>query len=168
MIYRFRVIFDTEEDIFRDIEMAVSATFEDLHNVIVQSFGLEGQEMASFYLSNEQWEQGEEIALFDIGDIPGETLLMQEYTLDTLLNREQTRLIYIYDFLHMWTFLVELADIADPIEGQSYPNLLYSHGQLPAEAPERTFESDPIDSESDYDRMDSEDLEDLDFDENWN
>jgi len=168
MIYRFRVIFDTEEDIFRDIEMAVSATFEDLHNVIVQSFGLEGQEMASFYLSNDQWEQGEEIALFDIGDIPGETLLMQEYTLDTLLNREQTRLIYIYDFLHMWTFLVELADIADPIEGQSYPNLLYSHGQLPAEAPERTFESDPIDSESDYDRMDSEDLEDLDFDENWN
>jgi len=168
MIYRFRVIFDTEEDIFRDIEMAVSATFEDLHNVIVQSFGLEGQEMASFYLSNDQWEQGEEIALFDIGDIPGETLLMQEYTLDTLLNREQTRLIYIYDFLHMWTFLVELADIADPIEGQSYPNLLYSHGQLPAEAPERTFESDPIDSESNYDLMDSEDLEDLDFDENWN
>ena len=168
MIYRFRVIFDTEEDIFRDIEMTASATFEDLHNVIVQSFGLEGQEMASFYLSNDQWEQGEEIALFDIGDIPGETLLMQEYTLETLLNREQTRLIYIYDFLHMWTFLVELADIADPVEGQSYPNLLYTHGQLPAEAPERTFESDPIEGENDYDLMDSEDLEDLDFDENWN
>jgi hypothetical protein len=93
---------------------------------------------------------------------------MQDYSLETLLNREQTRLIYIYDFLHMWTFLVELADIADPVEGQAYPNLLYSHGQLPAEAPERTFESDPIDGESDHDLMDSEDLEDLDFDENWN
>lgn len=168
MIYRFRVIFDTEEDIFRDIELESHATFEDLHNVIVQSFGLEGQEMASFYLSDEQWEQGEEIALFDMGDLPGEVLLMQDHSLDSMLNRAQTRLIYIYDFLHMWTFLVELADIAQTVDGQSYPNLMYSHGHLPSEAPERTFESDTLEGDDNYDPIESDDLDDLDFDENWN
>ena len=47
MIYRFRIILDTEEDIFRDIEIEQSASFEDLHNSITQSFGFDGTEMAS-------------------------------------------------------------------------------------------------------------------------
>ena len=66
MIYRFRVILDhkNKEDIFRDVEIRKTDTFEDLHNVITQSFGFDGSEMASFYLSNDSWEQGQEIALF--------------------------------------------------------------------------------------------------------
>ena len=31
-------------------------------------------------------------------------------------------------FFSMWTFLVELAEIAEPVESTSYPNLMYSHG----------------------------------------
>ena len=60
MIYRFRIILDTKEDVFRDIEIEAEATLEDFHNTITQSFGFEGQEMASFYVSNEKWEQGKE------------------------------------------------------------------------------------------------------------
>jgi len=68
MIYRFRVILDndTEEDIFRDFEIRESDTLEDLHNVITQCFGFDGTEMASFYLSDDEWNQGEEISLFDM------------------------------------------------------------------------------------------------------
>ena len=43
-------------------------TLEDLHNIITQSFGFEGTEMASFYLSDNQWNQGEEISLFDLSE----------------------------------------------------------------------------------------------------
>ena len=70
MIYRLRVILDVREDVFRDIEIQGADTLEDLHNAIVQAFSLEGQEMASFYLSDEEWNQGEEISLFDmsVGD----------------------------------------------------------------------------------------------------
>ena len=55
MIYRFRVILDhkNKEDIFRDVEIRKTDTFEDLHNVITQSFGFDGSEMASFYLCND-------------------------------------------------------------------------------------------------------------------
>ena len=51
MIYKFRVILDAKEDIFRDIAIEKEATLEDLHNTIVNAFGFDGSEMASFYVS---------------------------------------------------------------------------------------------------------------------
>ena len=54
MIYRFRVILDndTDEDVFRDLEIRETDTLEDLHNIITQSFGFDGSEMASAYPQN--------------------------------------------------------------------------------------------------------------------
>ena len=51
MIYRFRVILDAKEDVFRDIEIDSENTLEEFHNSITQAFGFEGNEMASFYVS---------------------------------------------------------------------------------------------------------------------
>ena len=48
MVYKFRVILDVKEDVFRDIMIQGEATLEDFHNVINQSFGFAGDEMASF------------------------------------------------------------------------------------------------------------------------
>lgn len=66
--------------------------------------------------------------------------------------------------------MVELADIADAEAGTTYPNLMYSHGQIPEEAPEKEFIAEEIEEE-DYDEdfdLDPEDYDNLDFDENWN
>jgi len=167
------VILDTDEDVFRDIEIEASADMEQFHDVITQSFGFEGQEMASFYISNDKWEQGEEIALFDMSEGTEQIRMMQETLLEDAVWEKQTRLIYVYDFLNLWTFMVELAEITDYEDGQSYPNLMYAEGQLPAYAPEKQFEGDDLDDlneaygEEDYD-LDPDDYEDLDFDENWN
>ncbi|MEM0518380.1 IS1096 element passenger TnpR family protein [Aequorivita flava] len=170
MIYRFRVILDTHEDVFRDIEINASASLEDFHNAITQSFGFDGLEMASFYISNDLWEEGEEISLFDVSDEEGGTRVMNETYLEDVVDENSTRLLYVYDFLNMWTFMVELADIAEAETGQIYPNLMYSHGQIPEEAPEKEFiaeeiEDDDLDEEFD---LDPEDYDNLDFDENWN
>ncbi|MCH2490939.1 MAG: plasmid pRiA4b ORF-3 family protein [Flavobacteriales bacterium] len=172
MIYRFRVILDTHEDVFRDIEIDASMTMEDFHNAITQAFGFAGQEMASFYVSNEAWEQGEEIALFDMSEDESQVRVMNETILEDTVWEQQTRLIYIYDFLNMWTFLVELAEITEPEDGRIYPNLMFAHGQIPDEAPEKDFiiESEEGAEEledEDYD-LDAEDYDNLDFDENWN
>ena len=169
MIYRFRVILDTHEDVIRDIEIEASNTLEDLHNSITQAFGFAGQEMASFYISNDLWEQGEEIALFDMGEGDTSLRIMSETSIDDVTHEEQTKLIYVYDFLNMWTFLVELGEIAEREEGRSYPNLMFAHGQIPDEAPEKEFVSD-LDEDEDDDEygLDPEDYDNLDFDENWN
>lgn len=169
MIYRFRIILDTEEDVFRDIEIEQDTTLEQLHNVINQSFGFDGMEMASFYISDEQWNQGEEISLFDMSEGSLPVRLMNETTLSDVVNEESPKLIYVYDFLSMWTFLVELAEIADYENGREYPNVMYVHGQLPEFAPEKSFESDQNLSEDDGERFeDLDNYENLGFDEHWN
>ncbi|WP_418603330.1 IS1096 element passenger TnpR family protein [Hwangdonia sp.] len=170
MIYRFRIILDndTEEDVFRDVEIRETDTLEDLHNIITQSFGFDGSEMASFYLSNDQWDQGEEISLFDLSD-DNSARLMNETSLDSVVHEAQTKLIYVYDFLSMWTFYVELAEIVEEEEGYDYPNLMFVQGQVPDNAPEKLFEADDDDTFNEFeDELDIDDYDNLDFDENWN
>ena len=170
MIYRFRVILDndTEDDIFRDLEIRQTDTLEDLHNIITQSFGFNGTEMASFYISNDTWEQGEEISLFDLSE-NNSSRLMLETSLDSILNETQTKLIYIYDFLSMWTFYVELAEIVNENEGHDYPNLMFVQGQVPDNAPEKLFEAENLDEFNEFeDDFDADDYDMLDYDDNWN
>lgn len=171
MIYRFRVILDndTDEDIFRDIEIRKSDTLEDLHNTITQSFGFDGTEMASFYLSDDQWTQGEEISLFDMSEGMNMVRLMNNVKLEEVADEDNTKLIYVYDFFSMWTFFVELGEIVEEAQGTDYPNLMYVHGQIPSDAPEKMFEAEDFDSdEFSSEEMDVDDYSDLDFDENWN
>ena len=167
MIYRFRAILDHEnkEDIFRDIEIRKTDTFEDLHNVLTQSFGFDGSEMASFYVSNDDWHHGQEIALFDMGQNE-DIRMMNETIIEDVLDEDNTKLIYIYDFLNMWTFLVELGEIVEEAQGTDYPNLLFVCGQVPSEAPEKQFEADQSNEDLDGYRFD--DYDELNFDEHWN
>lgn len=169
MLYRFRVILDTEEDVFRDIEILADSTLEDLHNTILQSFGFDGTEMASFYLSDDEWNQGEEFSQFEVDDSENHVRLMNETTLDDVVSEDQTKLIYIYDFLSLWTFLVELAEIAEPDPSMDYPNLMYVHGQIPINPPEKEFTTEKEEFSGDFDDdLDIDDYDDLSFDENWN
>ena len=172
MIYRFRVVLDndTEEDIFRDIEILETDSMEDLHNTITQSFGFDGMEMASFYVSDDEWNQGEEIAMMDISEAGNEVKMMSTTVIKDTVHEASTRLIYVYDFLNMWTFFVELAEIVDEAKGTDYPNLMFVQGQVPDEAPIKIFETeDDLDEDNEFeDGIDIDDYEDLDFDENWN
>lgn len=171
MIYRFRIILDndTEDDIFRDLEIRETDTLEDLHNIITQSFGFDGLEMASFYISNDQWDQGEEISMVDLSEGQESIRLMNETIINDVIHEMQTKLIYVYDFLSMWTFYVELAEIVDEAQGSDYPNLMFVQGQVPDTAPEKLFEADESDDFNEFeDGIDVDDYDDLDFNENWN
>jgi len=157
MIYHFRLILDTKEDVFRDIALEENATFEDFHNAITQAFGFGGSEMAVFYESDDEWQQGDSISLFDMGEDNARRMS------DTLLQHvfpEVSKMIYVYDFLNLWTFFVELIETDDPKPGNSYPLLLFSHGEVPEEAPEKTFEAEKDSwSENDFDENGLDDFE---------
>ena len=146
MIYRFRIILDVKEDVLRDIEIEETATFEDLHNAITQAFGFLGNEMASFYLSNDEWIQGDEMPL-EAMDPSNESF--GEKTLNTIISESQHQLIYVYDFLNLWTFFIELMEVGKVITGTSYPNLIYAEGEVPEEAPEKLFEGEGVDPDLD-------------------
>jgi len=177
MIYKFRVILDAEEDVFRDIAIRSDDSMEDFHNAIVNAFGFDGLEIASFYTCDEQWNQDEEISLFDTGEVPGEQKVMGDYQISEILNEDATKIIYVYDFLNMWTFFVELAAVEEPEVGVTYPSTLFTLGAMPADAPAKDFSESENAFDYDDDDYDEEDLdmfeegenfEDLGFEENWN
>ncbi len=163
MIYRLRIILDVKEDVLRDIEIEDTATFEDLHHAITQAFGFLGNEMASFYLSNENWEQGEELPL-EAMDISQESF--QDKELNTIISATQHQLIYVYDFLNLWTFFVELMEVGELVVGTIYPNLIHAQGDVPEEAPEKIFESqnsEGEDHEGDFEEDDTDDYDENEF-----
>jgi hypothetical protein len=50
---------------------------------------------------------------------------MSDYKLSDILDDENTKIIYVYDFINMWTFLVELAAIEEQEAGNLYPETLF-------------------------------------------
>tara|TARA_R110002073_G_scaffold139232_2_gene289400 strand:+ start:184058 stop:184567 length:510 start_codon:yes stop_codon:yes gene_type:complete len=162
MIFKLRAILDTKEDVIREIAIHRDNTLEDLHNAMTNAFGFDGTEMASFYTTDSNWNQGDEIPLFDMSEL-GDAMTMQHFTLNELLDHEKTKIIYVYDFFSMWSFFVELVDIVEDLKEYELPALLFSLGNLPAEAPEKEFKSEHAsDDTDDYD--DANDIDDFDFD----
>lgn len=158
MAYKIRVVLDVEKDVIRDILVNETINLEDLHFIIAKSFGFQGLEMASFYRTNEDWEQGEEIPLFDMSD-DGTALCMRNSFLKNVLVKEGDNLIYVYDFLAMWTFFVELSKIM-PSDEKNLPKVMLSIGEKPDKAPEKEFTAE--EDFDDFDELADDDFENLD------
>jgi hypothetical protein len=163
MAYKIRVVLDVENDVIRDIIVNETINLEELHFIIAKSFGFKGQEMASFYLTNENWEQGEEIPLFNMSE-DDNAVAMSSCILSSVLTKEGDKLIYVYDFFSMWTFFVELFKISDSEE--NLPFISLSIGNVPDEAPKKEFTAEDLDTNFDAfnDDSDFENIDDFDFD----
>ncbi|RLA58837.1 MAG: hypothetical protein DRQ89_14885, partial [Epsilonproteobacteria bacterium] len=133
---------NVQEDVIRDIAILKTETLEDLHKVLINVFGFEGNEMAAFYESDDDWTQGEEYPLFDMGDNLDPKIQMKEILLENVLAVKTAKLIYVYDFFNMWTFYIELIETDLNYIEPKLPGLLFSLGALPKNAPDLAFESE--------------------------
>lgn len=161
-MFKIRVILDVKEDVLRDILIEGNANLEQLHFAITKAFGFNGHEMASFYKADHKWNQGDEIPLFEMED---DKPSMQTCVLNNILTQKGDKLIYVYDFLEMWAFFVELIDIAKPLDNTPEPKVIASVGKVPKKAPVKTFKSASKKMEDDFGFV--ENNED-DFDEEGN
>lgn len=171
MIYKIRVILDTKEDVFRDIEVRDKQTLFSLYKGIVSAFSLQGEELASFYQSDADWSQGKEIPLEDMGET-GDDETMSDFQINEILPNIGDRMIFVYDYMEMWTFYVEVMAIEDKKAVFNYPLTVYRFGAMPLKAPKRNLESldleedelivDDDDDESAFDDLEiEEDLDDF-------
>lgn len=158
MVYKIRVILNTEEDAIRDIAIDPSSNLEDLHNAITNSFGFIGDQMASFYRSDETWMQGEEHPLFDMSEGAERKVQMNQVNLEDVLRAENDKMIYVYDFFNMWSFYVELIQSDFDHSDAELPALVFSLGLVPSSAPEIQFESEDL-SKDDYAEEEQEDFD---------
>ncbi|SOS49274.1 conserved hypothetical protein [Tenacibaculum dicentrarchi] len=168
-MYKVRVILDTKKDVIRTLVVNQAKSLEDLHSDIAKSFGFNGQEMASFYRTDEDWNQGEEIPLFDMSE-DGEAPSMATCVIKETLPNINDKLIYVYDFLQMWTFYVEVVEQSDEVVTDT--KIILTVGEIPDEAPEKEFKASkiPNDLEDDFDDefndgfTSFENIDDFDFD----
>ena len=144
-MYKIRIILDTKEDVIRTILTDSNINLETLHTTIAKAFGFKGLEMASFYRSDEEWNQGEEIPLFNMAEA-GEEISMQTCILNETLTKENDKLIYVYDFLNMWTFYVDVIEISAE-KRNDLPQTILNVGEIPEIAPEKEFVADKLENE---------------------
>ncbi|MBD1429264.1 MULTISPECIES: plasmid pRiA4b ORF-3 family protein [Sphingobacterium] len=177
-VYRFRVTFEDYEDVYRDIDMPSKGTFLELHHEIHKSTGYNAEVSSSFYVSNDQWKKGTEIAHLpnprkkDTG-----VLIMEDIRLSKFIDDPHQKFYYIYNFDRPYDFHVELIKILKEEDGKEYPSLFKAVGQAPkliaaANFPVSTDDDEDddfieetateeygVDEEDDFDLLDDEEEE---------
>ncbi|MEN9972528.1 MAG: hypothetical protein RIS20_875 [Bacteroidota bacterium] len=134
---KFRILLDSDknEEVFRDVLISDTSDFETFYHAIMKSFDFKGDQMASFYVSNEDWDKGHEISLLDMSydddSIDSPATVMKDAVIKDFLEEPDQRFILVYDFMKMWIFLVELIGY-DRTEPES-PQMLLAIGNAPKE-----------------------------------
>ena len=105
MMYKIRVILDNDndEDVFKDFEVSKNINLTKFHEYIKKEFNLQGSEMASFYSVDENWDTLIEYSLVPFDD---NSVSMEKLSLYEILNNNESSILYVYDFMNMWTFLL--------------------------------------------------------------
>lgn len=126
-VYRFKVIFEDNEDVYREIEIKSTQNFEDFHNVIVQSIGFDNMHDASFFTSDDYWRKGDELRLKAADGMKQ----MNKCKIALLIDDPHQKFVYVYDPKSHWTFLIELLKIVPDDAKATYPKCAKSVGEAP-------------------------------------
>lgn len=112
MIYRFTIISSEVEDFVREIQIDPEATFYDFHEAIIKSCGYTDDQMTSFFICDDDWEKEKEITLEEMDDNPEvDSWVMNDTTIDELVEDEKQKLIYVFDPMTERCFFIELTEI---------------------------------------------------------
>jgi hypothetical protein len=132
MIFLFRIISDENPDFFRDLVAEGSDTFLEFHNVLQKDLGYDPTQLASFFITNNQWEKEQEITLIDMMQEPGlSSKTMDQVTLEEYLREINQRMIYLFDFFSDRAFFIELIEMSDEISPRETPFIGHRQGDPP-------------------------------------
>jgi hypothetical protein len=164
--YRFRVTFEEHDDIYREIEIKVSQTYEDFHRAIQEAIGFDNSKPASFFMSDDYWRKGMEIATHprktdddDDDDLPPHKRplplkLMSKTRIAETIEDPHQKIIYVFDPQALWTLMIELVKIGEDSPKVTYPKCVKTIGQPPKQykvttLPTPVAEEDVEDDEKD-------------------
>lgn len=136
LIYKFRILFDDDENFLREIEIKPDQTFEAFHKAILSCVDLAKDSMASFFICDNKWRKQQEITLSDTDDVPADneeykTRLMRETTLTNCIDNPNQQLIYINDLQKKYIFFIELFRIYNNEEKVNFPRCVRSKSDIP-------------------------------------
>ena len=134
-ILKFRVYFEEDDSIYRDVAIRHTQSFTHLHGAILKAYEFDSKHQATFYRSNDNWQRGREITLekYDRNyKVP--PLLMDETTIGSEIRDPNQKFIYVYDFAKNWSFLVELINVSKEESSKlEYPAVIRKEGIGPSQ-----------------------------------
>jgi Fe-S-cluster formation regulator IscX/YfhJ len=134
-ILKFRVYFEEDDSVYRDVAVRHTQHFLQLHQVILKAYEFDSKHQATFYRSNDHWQRGREISL-EKYDKPYKVdpLLMDATTVGSEIRDPNQKFIYVYDFVKNWSFLVELINVSKEDNGKlDYPAVVKTEGIAPSQ-----------------------------------
>ncbi len=134
-ILRFRVYFQEDDSVYRDIAIKHKSSFFDLHLAILKGYEFDSKHKATFYRSNDDWQRGKEITLEKYEkDYKADPLIMVETLIGTEIRDPNQKFIYEYDFTKPWLFMVELINVEKTENPKlNYPTCIRSEGIAPSQ-----------------------------------
>ena len=111
-VLKFRVSWEEDDAIYRDVLVKHTQNFQDLHLIILKAFEFDQKHDATFYRSNDIWQRGREISK-EVYDRAYKVapLLMEETIIGSEIIDTNQHFIYEYDFVKSWSFLIQLIQV---------------------------------------------------------
>lgn len=134
MVYKIRVILDTKEDIFRDIEIKEKQTLWNLHLGIKSAFSLQGDELSAFNLMENDGTVYKSVPLEDMSD-EGDGEIMSDVYIMEAFETKGDKAQFQYGLLDLWEFFCELIEVVDEKPAVNYPITVFRFGNVPLKAP---------------------------------
>ena len=134
-ILKFRVYFEEDDSVYRDVVIRHDQSFFDLHETILKAYEFDNKHKATFFRSNDHWQRGKEITLEKYEkEYRAEPLLMMETTIGSEIRNPNQRFIYLYDFNKNWSFLLELINVSKEENPRiNYPSTVRTEGIAPSQ-----------------------------------
>ena len=134
-ILKFRVYFEEDDSVYRDVAVRHTQSFLQLHQVILKAYEFDSKHQATFYRSNDHWQRGREISLEKYDKAyKVDPLLMEATPIRSEIYDPNQKFVYVYDFVKNWSFLVELISVSKEENGKAdYPVVIKSEGIAPSQ-----------------------------------
>ncbi len=137
MVYKIRIILDTKEDVFRDVEIKAKQNLWNLHLGIKSAFSLLGEDLSLFNILDKEGIVLKTVPLEDMSD-DGDGEIMSDVYIGEAFTKVGDKIHFQYGFMDLWEFFCELIEIADEKTAVNYPITVYRFGSMPLKAPSKS------------------------------
>lgn len=135
-VLKFRVFFEEDDTIYRDIAIKHNQSFFELHQALLAAYEFDSIHQATFYRSNDNWQRGRAISLekYDNVEYKVDPLDMFETNIGTEIRDTEQKFIYVYDFQKNWSFQVQLIGVSKEENAKLiYPTITRKEGIGPSQ-----------------------------------
>jgi hypothetical protein len=145
-ILKFRVYFEEDDSVYRDVALRHTQSFFRLHEIILKAYEFDTKHEATFYRSNDHWQRGREISLEKYNKLyKAEPLFMMDTLVASEIKSPNQKFVYVYDFTKNWSFLVELISVSKDEDSKlSYPVVIKTEGIGPSQYGTKGFVGDKL------------------------